>query len=204
MSATVPTAAVTPTVTEVPLTGAAAASPCSAGAPSPALPARVVSTPQAVDGYAAVGVTWERGEELEEDEITLRVRTRTGDEWSGWEELEYHDEHGPDPGSAEGAGARPGTEPMFVGDVDDVQVEARTDGVTLPDDLSLALVDPGSATEDPDRGVRLTRRDRDPSEWYEQEYAEEAGSTLPSDAHHAAGRARRRAAHHLLARPVGR
>ena len=73
------------------------------------------------------------------------MRIRTGDTWSDWESLEYHDEHGPDAGSAEAANARPGTEPMFVGEVDDVQVQASTDGATLPDDLSLALVDPGSA-----------------------------------------------------------
>ena len=74
--------------------------------------------------------------------------------------LEYHDEHGPDDGSAEAAASRPGTEPMFVGDVDDVQVEASTDGVALPDDLSLALVDPGTArsseTEAPDGRPRTT------------------------------------------------
>ena len=147
MSATVPTRAVKPTVTEVPLTGtdggfAGLQGRTVAGG---ATDARVVSKPQAVAGFAAIGVTWEHGEDLDEDQISLQVRTRTGDEWSDWEALEYHDEHGPDAGSAEAANARPGSEPMFVGEVDDVQVQARTDGATLPDDLSLALVDPGSA-----------------------------------------------------------
>ena len=146
-AATVPTRAVTPTVTEVPLTGASGSTAGLQGrtVARGATDARVVSRPQAVAGYAAVGVTWQHGEELEEDQIALQVRTRTGDEWSAWQDLEYHDEHGPDPDSPEGAASRPGTEPVFVGDVDDVQVVARTQGVALPDDLSLALVDPGSA-----------------------------------------------------------
>src|SRR5690606_30963577 len=45
--------------------------------------------------------------------------------------------------TAEGAGARPGTEPLFVGEVDDVQVEASTEGTPLPADLSLAVIEPG-------------------------------------------------------------
>ena len=146
-SATVPTRAVKPTVTEVPLTGtdggfAGLRGRTVAGG---ATTARVVSKPQAVTGFAAIGVTWEHGEDLGEEQIQLSVRTRTGDSWSDWEELEYHDEHGPDDGSAEAAASRPGTEPMFVGEVDEVQVEASADGVDLPDDLALALVDPGAA-----------------------------------------------------------
>ena len=181
MSATVPTRAVKPTVTEVPLTAtdggfAGLKGRTVAGASTDA---RVVSKPQSVAGFAAIGVTWQHGEDLDEDQISLRVRTRTGDEWSDWEALEYHDEHGPDADSAEAAHARPGTEPMFVGEVDDVQVQARTDGVTLPDDLSLALVDPGSAkaseTEAP-----AEQPSKDGSDAYDQDY-EEQGSKTQSD-----------------------
>jgi hypothetical protein len=148
VSATVPTRAVTPTVTEVPLTGTDGSFAGLQGrtVAGGATAARVQSKPQAVTGFAAIGVTWKHGEDLDEDQINLVVRTRTGDSWTDWEALEYHDEHGPDDGSAEAAASRPGTEPMFVGDVDDVQVRASTDGVTLPDDLSLALVDPGAAS----------------------------------------------------------
>lgn len=180
VSATVPTRAVTPTVTEVPLTRAAGGVQGLVGrtVTGGATSGRVTSRPRAVTGFSAIGVTWEHGQDLEEDQITLRVRTRTGEEWSDWEDLEYHDEHGPDAGSAEAAASRPGTEPTFVGDVDDVQVEARADGVSLPDDLSLALVHPGSAksseteapAEQPGTGT----------ESYEQEYGER-GSMMESD-----------------------
>jgi hypothetical protein len=149
MSATVPIKAVEPTVTEVPLTaegggfarlmGRTVAGGASAG--------RVVSKPQAVAGFAAVGVTWDPGTDLADGQIRVQVRTRTGETWSGWENLKYEQEEGPDPSSPEGRAARPGTSPTFVGEVDEVQVRATTAGdATLPDDLSLALVDPGSAT----------------------------------------------------------
>ncbi len=181
MSATVPTRAVTPHVTEVPLTGAAGGFKGLVGrtVTGGATTGRVTSRPQSVVGFSAVGVTWEHGEDLEEDQITLRVRTRTGEEWSDWEDLEYHDEHGPDPDSPEAAASRPGTEPTFVGDVDDVQVEARTDGVALPDDLSLALVDPGSARTS-ETETAADQADGDPAAAYEQEY-EDRGSMVGSD-----------------------
>ena len=37
----------------------------------------------------------------------VQFRTRTDGTWSEWADLEYHDEHAPDPGSAEGRQARP-------------------------------------------------------------------------------------------------
>lgn len=171
MSATVPTRVVTPTVTEVPLTDAGGGTFGLQGrtVAGGATDARVVSKPQEVTGFAAIGVTWKHGEDLEEDQIALQVRTRTGDSWSDWEALEYHDEHGPDADSPEAATSRPGTEPMFVGEVDDVQVKAATEGVSLPDDLSLALVDPGSAkaseteapAEQPEAGTATYEQDYD-------------------------------------------
>ncbi|NYE37456.1 hypothetical protein F4692_002589 [Nocardioides cavernae] len=178
VSATVPTSSVTPTVTEVPLTGASGGFAGLRGrtVAGGATDARVVSRPQAVGELSAIGVTWQGGEELEEDQISLRVRTRTGEEWSAWEELEYHDEHGPDPDSAEGANARPGTEPTFVGEVDDVQVEAATTGVTLPDDLSLAIIDPGSAQRSETEAPADTDPDADPSAAYDEEYEDSQGS----------------------------
>ena len=79
MSATVPTKPVKPHVTEVPLTGAGGGFAGLRGrtVAGGASDARVTSKPQAVGGFAAVGVTWEHGEDLEEDQIALQVRTRT-------------------------------------------------------------------------------------------------------------------------------
>ena len=105
----------------------------------------VLSEPQPVTGYGAVGVTWSHDEQVADDQIELQVRTATGGAWTGWSELEYHDEHAPDPGTAEDAGTRPGTDPVFVGEVDEVQLRAvAEDG--LPEDMSLAVVSPGRPT----------------------------------------------------------
>lgn len=186
-SATVPNGAVEAQVTEVPLTTPTGNARPLAGdtvAGGSVGDSRVVSKPQPVSGFAAVGVTWEHGQQLEEEEIALQVRTRSGETWGQWEDLKYQDEHGPDAGSAEAQGARPGTEPLFVGEVDQVQVKARTEGTVLPDDLSVALISPGEAeaekTEAPairgGSGVTAPERDGSATEAYEKEFASQGGT----------------------------
>ncbi|MDN4175027.1 FG-GAP-like repeat-containing protein [Nocardioides sp. SOB77] len=107
--------------------------------------AEVVAEPQPVSGYGAVGVTWRHGQEIADDAISFQVRTETDGDWSGWAAMAYHDEHGPDPDSAEARHARPGTDEMFVGEVDRVQVRVRSEA-GVPQDLRLAVVDPGHAS----------------------------------------------------------
>ena len=63
--------------------------------------------------------------------------------------MPYHDEHGPDAGSDESRRTRPGTDPVVVGDVDDVQVKAVTESGDAPDGMQLAIVDPGAQTAPP-------------------------------------------------------
>ncbi|KRC46279.1 MULTISPECIES: FG-GAP-like repeat-containing protein [unclassified Nocardioides] len=105
-----------------------------------------------VEGYGTVGVTWAPGSHVADDAIDVKVRTRTGNAWSGWTDAEYHDEHGPDPRTAEGRNARPGTDALLVGEVDAVQVKVTTDD-GAPADMKLAVIDPGkadrTATEQP-------------------------------------------------------
>lgn len=103
-----------------------------------------LSAPTPVKGYATVGVTWKPGTELEEDEISVQVRTRTGSTWSEWTPAEYHDEHSPDPDSAEARTVRPGTDAVVVGDVDEVQMRADTVDGAAPEGLELAVIDPGA------------------------------------------------------------
>jgi hypothetical protein len=105
-----------------------------------------LSTPTAVRGYGTVGVTWKPGTELSEDQISVQVRTRKDSRWSGWTTVPYHDEHGPDPDSAEARKVRPGTDAMVVGNVDEVQMKAETVSGQAPPDLELAVIDPGADT----------------------------------------------------------
>ncbi|WP_296607129.1 FG-GAP-like repeat-containing protein [Nocardioides sp.] len=155
---TVPTTTVDPTVTEYSLTapnGATARPQAGRKVAPDAVSARtkagllggpqVTSVPEPVEGYGAVGVTWAHGTQVAEDAISLAVRTRTEAGWSEWMDLDYDLEHGPDAGSAEARHARPGTDALLVGDVDEVQVRAAATR-TLPPDLRLAVVDPGKAT----------------------------------------------------------
>lgn len=144
--ALVASAPVEPTVTEVPLQGVEGAG-LAALARRPArreatAELAALSAPEPVDGYATVGVTWDHAERLGEDEVAVSVRSRDGDEWGPWQEIEYHDDHGPDPDSAEARGARQGTDPIAVGDVDEVQVKVETDDGEVPSGAALVVVDP--------------------------------------------------------------
>lgn len=145
---TVPTTTVDPTVTSYPLT----ASPKGVsgritlhGSVKELADGgdKVTSEALPVEGYGTVGVTWAHGAAVPEDGITVDIRTRTGDTWSDWTTADYHDEHGPDPDSAEGQLARPGTEAVLVGDVDQVQVKVETTDAA-PADLQVAVIDPGT------------------------------------------------------------
>ncbi|RNL78626.1 hypothetical protein EFL95_05940 [Nocardioides marmorisolisilvae] len=106
----------------------------------------MLSKPTAVHGYATVGVTWKPGTKLGEDQIKVQVRTARNGTWSGWQTAAYHDDHGPDAGEAEGdRPERPGTDPIVVGNVDQVQMRAVTHGAPAPADLELAVIDPGTS-----------------------------------------------------------
>ncbi|GAA3807996.1 N-acetylmuramoyl-L-alanine amidase [Nocardioides panacisoli] len=105
----------------------------------------IVSRKLPVRGYGAVGVTWQHGDDLAQDQIKVQARYRMNGSWSAWTPVTYDGDHGPDPGSAEARNARPGTDPLFVGNVDDVQVRVDTKS-TAPADMKLAVVDPGKAT----------------------------------------------------------
>jgi hypothetical protein len=163
----VASAPVRATVSTVPLTGIDAAglralrggsaSPAAAGrdgtgvarltAADPETPVddlTVLSAPQPVHGLATIGVTWSSTDPVEDQAISISVRTLSDESWSTWKKVPYHEEEGPDPSSSEGAAARPGTDPVYVGDVDDVQVEATIDSGRTPAGMQLSLVDPGT------------------------------------------------------------
>jgi hypothetical protein len=109
----------------------------------------VLSAPQPVDGLATIGVTWSSTDQVGEHAISISVRTRANEVWSAWQEVHYHAEEGPDPDSSEGRAARPGTDPVYVGDVDDVQIKATADSGRPPTGMQLSLVDPGAEQAPP-------------------------------------------------------
>ena len=157
---------VRPSVRTVPLTGVspagvralrrpsaprrAAGAPAGAAlasAPTAVLTADLaaLSAPERVDGLATVGVTWAPGTRLPGGTITVSVRTERDGAWSGWTTVPYEEDEAPDPGSAEGREATPGTDPIYVGAVDRLQVKAVTPTGDAPSGMRIALVDPGAS-----------------------------------------------------------
>ncbi len=99
------------------------------------------TVPQRVSGLVTVGATWAPGRTIAETAISLQVRSRQAGRWSGWESLEYHNDHAPDVATA---AARPGTEPTVVGVVQRVQLRVYTESGRAPRGLRFALVNPGT------------------------------------------------------------
>src|SRR5664279_153046 len=61
-----------------------------------------LTAPEPVSGYATVGVTWEQGTVVDEEDITVSVRSLSDGEWSAWQAIKYDPEEGPSPNSPEG------------------------------------------------------------------------------------------------------
>ncbi|MDQ6642337.1 MAG: peptidoglycan recognition protein, partial [Actinomycetota bacterium] len=149
----VSTGPITPKVRQVAVKGVATSAPDgsrSAKTPqqtapsSPGFKVVALSRPEAVSGFATVGVTWALGDHFGERQIKVFVRTLNKGVWSAWSKLEYHDDHGPNAGSAESRHERAGTEPTVVGHVQKVQMRAETVTGRAPRGLGLALIDPGA------------------------------------------------------------
>lgn len=71
----------------------------------------------------------------------VKVRVREQDGWTAWLPIPWHDDHGPDPDTAEGAVARSGTDPMLTGESDAVQVWVQTPDGQAPPNAQVHLVD---------------------------------------------------------------
>lgn len=151
---------VAPTVTSLALTGPAGAARVwrtgsqaarlatpAMDRTAPELLSRPLSAPHG--SFGLVGLTWTGGPS--DDPADIQVRVRTGQRWSGWEEVGVADD-GPDDGTqdAAGQGSLRGTAPVLTGPADAVQVRVRTVTGAEPPGLTVHLVDPGSSPADAD------------------------------------------------------
>lgn len=99
---------------------------------------RVESAVVEADEFQTLGVTWPADETV--GDLGAQVRTRSGDEWSEWVALEQADD-GPDPGTPDARGdVRDGTDPLWVGDADAVQLSFAAGAEGGPDGMSLVLI----------------------------------------------------------------
>ncbi len=129
----------------------------------------LTTAPVAVEGYGGVGLTWDPRVVLDDHDASFSLRTRTGESWSDWLEIPFHDEHGPEADSREARHARPGTDLVLVGKVDEVQVRGVLErGAALPADLRMTVTSPGHA-------IRTAR------ELPALETAEESGEQPPGE-----------------------
>ncbi len=106
------------------------------------------------DGFSLVGVTWSRGSGSS-DGIDVLVRARTADSWGQWTPLHADPDEGPS--SSEDSSVRDGTEPLYVGDADGVEVAVYSADGSRPDQLQMDAIDPGSSSYD---ATALTAKNR--------------------------------------------
>ncbi|MFG2895151.1 peptidoglycan recognition protein [Streptomyces sp. NPDC048248] len=107
-----------------------------------------------VQPFSLLGVVWDDGRAELRGQVQVRTRTTGTDIWSGWQEVQAHNDDAPDLDAAErrGSRARGSTAPLWVGDSDAVQLRITPETVdrapaTLPGGLRLELVDPGDEPE---------------------------------------------------------
>ncbi|MFC5722191.1 N-acetylmuramoyl-L-alanine amidase [Streptomyces gamaensis] len=123
----------------------------AAGAPAGA---EVGLPERAVKPFSLVGIVWDDATKELRGRAWVRTRAVGSRVWSGWQDIQTHDDDRPDPDSAEGRGRRlrGASAPLWVGASDAVQLRVSPETATgrtpeeraLPGGLRLELVDPGA------------------------------------------------------------
>ena len=92
--------------------------------------------------FSLLGITWRRS--AVEPDLTVLVRTHSAAGWAEWTALDPAVAPRPE----EARTARPGTEPLWVGESDGYQVRVDVRTGALPAGLRIDLIDPGSSPAD--------------------------------------------------------
>jgi N-acetylmuramoyl-L-alanine amidase/LGFP repeat len=95
---------------------------------------------RSTEDFSLVGITWRRGSAPAGTEVQVRTHGERG--WTRWSELHFHPDEGPAPGEEAGE-TRDGTEPLWVGTADGVDVRVLGSTGAAPADLEVTMVDPG-------------------------------------------------------------
>ncbi|MFC7841742.1 N-acetylmuramoyl-L-alanine amidase [Streptomyces sp. NPDC057382] len=101
--------------------------------------------PRTTEPFSLLGVTWDDPKAQLEGTAQVRTRSRETGAWSAWRALDAGvrtPETGPD---HDRAGVRGGTQPLWTGPSDGVQV--RVAGAALPEGLRVDLVDPAGGKD---------------------------------------------------------
>ncbi|WP_338782675.1 N-acetylmuramoyl-L-alanine amidase [Streptomyces sp. DG1A-41] len=101
--------------------------------------------PRTTEPFSMIGVTWDDPAAALDGTAQVRTRSRESGEWSAWHALDTDvrtPETGPD---RHRAGVRGGTQPLWTGPSDGIQV--RVSGTRLPEGLRVELVDPDGGSD---------------------------------------------------------
>ncbi|GAA4299899.1 N-acetylmuramoyl-L-alanine amidase [Streptomyces venetus] len=101
--------------------------------------------PRTTEPFSMVGITWDDPDAALDGTAHVRTRSRESGEWSAWRALDSGvrtPETGPD---RDRAGVRGGTQPLWTGPADGIQV--RVSGSGLPAGLRVELVDPDGGSD---------------------------------------------------------
>ncbi|MFF7792127.1 N-acetylmuramoyl-L-alanine amidase [Streptomyces sp. NPDC007991] len=107
--------------------------------------------PRTTEPFSMIGVTWDDPHAVLDGTAQVRTRSRESGEWGAWRALDTDvqtPETGPD---RDRAGVRGGTQPLWTGPSDGVEV--RVSGEGLPEGLRVELVDPDGGSDAVDSAV---------------------------------------------------
>ncbi len=111
--------------------------------PGGASDGRVDTPPIDASQVDTLGVTWPKGTPA--DVLDPQIRMRADGRWSDWTPLDS--DIAPDEGTADARTVRDGTDSVWVGDADAVQLSFAATPEGGPDDMQIALVRPADAVE---------------------------------------------------------
>ncbi|MFI9239416.1 N-acetylmuramoyl-L-alanine amidase [Streptomyces sp. NPDC053079] len=130
--------------------------------------------PREVAPFSLVGIVWDDATTELHGRAQVRTRAAGTTAWSGWQDIQTHDDDRPDLDSPEARrrSLRGSTAPLWVGASDAVQVRVRPEATTgrtsdkqaLPSGLRVELVDPGKDPSPRDRKRPARRHAPAPSE----------------------------------------
>ncbi|MER7476869.1 N-acetylmuramoyl-L-alanine amidase [Streptomyces sp. NPDC126510] len=101
--------------------------------------------PRTTEPFSLIGITWDDPDAAFDGTAQVRTRSRESGVWTAWRPLDTEGrtpESGPD---RDRAGVRGGTQPLWTGPSDGVQV--RVTGSRLPEGLRVELVDPEAGSD---------------------------------------------------------
>ncbi|MBA2773986.1 MAG: N-acetylmuramoyl-L-alanine amidase [Nocardioidaceae bacterium] len=104
----------------------------------------VAHVTQSVQDQPLVGVTWLHGSAP--DGLDVQVRALRASTWSAWTDVHVNADTGLV--SDEQASVRDGTEPLWVGSADRVEVAAYSTDGSVPQQMRLQTIDPGTSSYD--------------------------------------------------------